>query len=84
MLMQTVNNEIVVENFADTQETIVREFTVQELEQREIDRLAYEQQEAERLGVSVSELIRAMLFRKRRPRGVSLGGFERQEPKALL
>lgn len=42
------------------------------------------QQEAERLGVSVSELIRAMLFRKRRPRGVSLGGFERQEPKALL
>jgi antitoxin component of RelBE/YafQ-DinJ toxin-antitoxin module len=42
------------------------------------------QQEAERLGVSVSELIRAMLFRKRRPRGVALGGFERQEPKALL
>jgi len=47
--MQTVNNEIVVENFADTQETIVREFTVQELEQREIDRLAYEQQKVERL-----------------------------------
>jgi hypothetical protein len=42
------------------------------------------QQEAERLGVSVSELIRAMLFRKRRPRGVALGGLERQEPKALL
>jgi hypothetical protein len=49
--MPTVNNEIVVEKFADTQETIIRAFTADELKQREVDYLAYQEEEANRLAI---------------------------------